>query len=386
MIRAAARRRRAAAWLLAALAGLACATPLELGERRYREGDRLGALEIWRKVESDATYYPKVRQRIAAVEQEFRQLVERYKKRAVYLESQGRLAESILHYRLALQLEPNDHATLDHVQALARRLDARKRAAHAALRDHLEAGRLPAARADLAALRELDPFDPELETLSRQLGDALGEEVEALLARGRRGFTSGNYRSARAAFEQVLALDDRNESARGYLAYIDAVRAEDARADIARAGAPRPPPPEAAAPPARRSPPPRAPAQPTEAQVRAEGYHQNALAAERAGDAYEAIRQELRAQRLDPSHERSRAHLASLRARLAPEVPGLLEQGRTHYQREELERALDAWRRALLIDPGNEEARAYVERANTLLQNLERLRSEPPGAGPVGGE
>ncbi|HEX2483851.1 MAG TPA: hypothetical protein VHQ66_01035 [Myxococcota bacterium] len=376
-------RRLGAACLAGALALAGCATPLELGERRYREGDRLGALEVWRSVPSDATYYPRVRQRIDAVEREFSQLVERYKKRALYLESQGRLAESMLNYRLALQLEPADAATLDHVQHLARQLDARKRDARAALRDHLEAGRLPAARADLTALRALDPFDPELETLSRQLDDALQEEVDGLLARGRRGFTSGDYAGAREAFEEVLALDGRNESARGYLAYIDEVRAEDrAQRPPAQTGGPpqvtlraRPGGPEAAPPPA---------SGPSDAQIRAEGHHQNALSADRAGDPYEAIREELRAQKLDPDNPRSREHLATLRGRLAGEVPGLLEQGRSHYQREELESALDAWRRALLIDPGNEEARSYVDRARTLLQNLERLRSEPPGAPPVG--
>lgn len=377
MRRRAGLRRAAAAGLLATLALAGCATPLELGERRYREGDRLGALELWRAVPSEATYYPKVRQRIEAVEKEFHQLVVRYQKRAVYLESQGQLAESILHYRLALQLQPDDRATLEHVQRLARELDARKRESRAALGEHLDAGRLPEARDDLAALRTLDPFDPELETLSRQLGDALQEEIDGLLTRGRRGFTSGDYARARAAFEQVLSLDDRNESARGYLAYIDAVRADEAPAAPQRTPSP-------AAEPAR----PRRPAPPelgpSDAQIRAEGHHQNALAAERAGQPYEAIREELSAQRLDPAHERSRAHLAALRERLAPEVAGLLERGRSHYQAEELESALDAWRRALLIDPANEEARAYVARARTLLQNLERLRSEPPGAGPVG--
>ena len=390
MSRRSAPRRLGAACLAGALVLAGCATPLELGERRYREGDRLGALEIWRSVPSDATYYPRVRQRIDAVEREFSQLVERYKKRAVYLESQGRLAESMLNYRLALQLEPSDSATLEHVQQLARQLDSRKRDARAALRDHLEAGRLPAARADLTALRALDPFDPELETLSRQLDDALEEEVDGLLARGRRGFTSGDYARAREAFEEVLALDGRNESARGYLAYIDEVRAED-RGQRAPAQTNAPPrvslrarsggPADAAAPPSRAP----APAsEPSDAQIRAEGHHQNALSADRAGDPYEAIREELRAQKLDPDNPRSREHLAALRGRLAGEVSVLLEQGRSHYQREELESALDAWRRALLIDPANEEARAYVDRARTLLQNLERLRSEPPGAPPVG--
>jgi tetratricopeptide (TPR) repeat protein len=361
--------RRPAALALLALLLAACATPLELGERRYREGDRLGALEIWRGVRSDATYYPKVRERIEAVEAEFRQLVVRYKKQAVYYESRGRLAESILSFRLAWKLMPEDRATLAHVQELARALAARKREAHFALSDALARGDLLEARSVLGSIRTLDPFDPELESVARQLDDALRDRTEALLARGRRGFSSGHYRSARSAFEQVLALDAQNESARGYLAYIDEIRAEERRAEERRGEGRRP----AAAPE------PREPPQllASDAEIRAEGHHRNALSAAAAGDAYGAIRQELRALDLAPEHAPARRHLEELRRQLRPEVAGLLERGRAHYQEEELQSALDVWQRALLIDPENGEAREYVARAETMLQNLERLRAEP---------
>jgi tetratricopeptide (TPR) repeat protein len=363
--------RSGSALAAAALAAtVACTTPLELGERRYRAGDSRGALEIWRDVRPDATYYPRVRRRIDAVESEFQQLVVRYEKRAVYYEGQGRLAESILNYRLALELEPEDTETLAHVQTIARDLAAKKRVEKASLREHLDAGKLAEARDNLKALRTLDPFDSELETTSRQVEDALRGQVEELIARGRRGFTSGNYRSARGAFEQVVALDAENESARGYLAYIDAIRAEEARSE-ARADVrlPREETPLVRA---------------SDDEIRAEGQHQNALAAELAGDPYAAIRNDLRALELAPNHVEARRHLAELRVRLGPEVPDLLATGRQHYQQEELHSALDAWRRALLIDPDNEEARAYVVRAEMLLQNLERLRSEPPAGSAVG--
>jgi tetratricopeptide (TPR) repeat protein len=355
-------RARFTAACVLAVAAAGCTTPLELGERRYREGDALGALQIWREVTPSATYYPRVRHRIDAVEQEFRQLVVRYEKRASYYERQGRLAESILNYRLALRLEPDQHDTLDHVQELARTLDASKHDAKSALRQNLDAGRLAAARENLLALRTLDPFDSELETVSRQVDDALQEKLETLLARGRRGFTSGDYGKSRSAFEEALVLDPQSESALGYLAYIDAIRAEESRA-----GAPQP----RVEPRLVRA---------SDDEIRAEGHHQNALAADRAGDPYAAIRFDLRALDLAPDHAEARRHLVELRQRLTPEVPRLLETGRSHYQQEELHSALDAWRRALLIDPANSEARDYVGRAETLLQNLERLRSEPAGA------
>ena len=65
----------------------------------------------------------------------------------------------------------------------------------------------------------------------------------------------------------------------------------------------------------------------------------------------------------------------------APEVDTLIESGRTAFRNEDLQSALDLWRNALLIDPANERAQAYVRRAERQLQNLERLRSEPTPVG-----
>ena len=110
-------------WLL----GLAaCTAPLERGERLYREGDPLRALETWRATPEDHAEFARVQERIAVALREFERLVTRYKRRAAYYEQQDRLAESLLNYRLALKLQPGDAATLAHVQALARDLSGRK--------------------------------------------------------------------------------------------------------------------------------------------------------------------------------------------------------------------------------------------------------------------
>ena len=118
--------------LLLLLALAACTNPLEVGERRYREGDRVAALEIWRSVDRDSLYYAAVQRRIKEVEDESARLVALFKKRSSYYERKGRLAESVLNYRLALKLRPNDRATLDHVQVLVRTLAARVEEAGAA--------------------------------------------------------------------------------------------------------------------------------------------------------------------------------------------------------------------------------------------------------------
>ena len=342
-------RRAPAALLALAVAG--CTTTLESGERRYREGDRIGALEIWRTASESDPGYPMIAERITELEHDVAQFVVRYKKRARYFEEEGRLAESIVNYRLALKLQPDDSATLDHVQRLARVLVASKADRKTAYRESLSEKNLAAASHSLEQLRALDPFDPELETEERQLEDALRAEVSRGLAAGRWGISTGNYRAAERAFDAVLDLDPDNQSARGYLSYIATIRRESPTTFA------------------------------SDAEIRAEGSYQNGLASERTGDLFTAIRHYLRALDADSDHAAARRGLGDLRRDLANEVDPLIEAGKSLFSKEDLQRALDVWRRALLIDPDNERASAYIKRAQRELDNLERLRAEPHVAG-----
>ncbi len=348
-------------WALSCLAlALACTTPLELGERRYQEGDPLAALGVWRSVKSDQFEYEAAQKRIAQVEQEFGQLVRFYKKRASYYEERERLAESVLNYRLALRLQQEDRATLAHVQQLVRRLASEREAKRVELREAFARGDLAAASRALEKLRGLDPFSPETTNDARQLEAALAAEIERRLARGRRGFSSGDHAAAEQAFQSALELDASNETAQGYLSFIERIREQDRVTSATRVANPEP----------------RA-VRASDSEIRAEGLFRNALAAERRGDGFEAIRWDIRALGADPQHSRARRHLAGLRERMRPDVDGLLESGRRQFQQEDLQAALDLWRRALLIDPNNAEAREYAARAEQLLENLDRLRGAP---------
>jgi tetratricopeptide (TPR) repeat protein len=339
----------------AAVALLACTTALDTGERHYRDGDRLAALETWRRIPPDHRDYASAQQRVAEVEEEFQSLVVRYKQRGRYFESRERLAESILNYRLALKLQPHDRETLDHVQVLSRSLAAEKAATLEAFRQDLEKREIGAAREKLARLSDLDAFDPDLETERRLFNRELEQEIRAGLELGRQRFAAGDLRGAEREFEAVLELAPEHESALGYLSYIATIRrtrAQRAGADSGWMGA-------------------------SDQEIRAEGFYQNALSAERAGDPFEAIQQDLSALEAHPEHAGARHHLARLRTRLAPEVENLVESGRQYYLQEDLQSALDQWRRALLVDPDNARAKDYVERASRLLENLEKLRADP---------
>ena len=95
---------------------------------------------------------------------------------------------------------------------------------------------------------------------------------------------------------------------------------------------------------------------------------------------FAAIRHDQRALRANPGHEAAKHHLDLLRVRLTDEVDHLIESGRSAFRAEDLQSALDLWRRALLIDPDNERAQAYIHRAERHLANLEQLRAEPANA------
>ena len=159
----------------------------------------------------------------------------------------------------------------------------------------------------------------------------------------------------------MLELDPDNESAQGYISYIDTLMQE--RSRLGQAAASGLSNRETFA---------------SQAEIRAEGFYQNGLAAARRGDAYAAIRQQLFALGANAEHVgRAARALAAAPAAWPPRSSRLIESGRQAFRNEDLQSALDAWRLALLVDPENERTRAYISHAERQLENLERMRSEP---------
>jgi tetratricopeptide (TPR) repeat protein len=210
-----------------------CVSPLEQGELLYREGDRLGALEIWRAVPKDHPQQSEVNARVEVVEADLAQLAVKYVDRASTLEEEGRLAESILDFRLALELEPDDAPILAHVQQIARTLVEQKASLRTTYEEDLSAGDLEAARGSLSRLRRLDPFDPEYETEARQIEAALridwqrreartraklAPEVDGLVEAGRDAFRNEQLETALAMWRRALLIDPNNERVQAYIA------------------------------------------------------------------------------------------------------------------------------------------------------------------------
>jgi tetratricopeptide (TPR) repeat protein len=201
--------RRAAA--LALLVLCSCATPLEQGEKQYREGDVRRALEIWRAVAPDEPQAFEVAQRIAQVEAEYAELAAGYLASAAQREREGRLAEALLDQRLALALDPDDPEGWARVQKLARELAAREAELTDEYRSLRASGDLQDAQVALVRLRTLDPFEAEFEIEERQLRVELVRErvrrKAELTEQYRQQVAIGDLQAARASLLELRELD-----------------------------------------------------------------------------------------------------------------------------------------------------------------------------------
>lgn len=217
---------RCAALVALVLAG--CAATVDTGEQRYREGDLRGALETWRAADD-----PALAPRIAAVEAELAVRAEGYIANAREYEREGRLAESILDYRLALALQPDDAQTLAHVQKLAREVAVQRAELLDSYRQVRARGDLEAASEALARLRRLDPFEPAYETEEHRLRATIAEEwrrrqdrareqqaaqVESLVQAGRAAFGEEQLETALDLWRRALLIDPQNERVQAYIA------------------------------------------------------------------------------------------------------------------------------------------------------------------------
>jgi Flp pilus assembly protein TadD len=331
---------------------VACAGPLERGERLYRQGDLAGARQVWREVPETHGDHPEVQKRLEVIDAAFDRALLRYEKQAAFFETEDRLAESVLYYRLAYKLDSSRDGLLDRIQRLSRELKAQEDAEKRGLAAALRANDLEKASRHATALARLNPFDPGLQTDVRQVRAGIDEQVEKHLERGKAAYAAGQRGAARNEFMTVLALDPRNETALGYLSYIH-------RFDQFEANRRLPPPPGAV----------------SRKEILAEGHYRSAQQAEAADEPFWAITEYQAALGVDPNHNAARRDLARLRRRMKPQVDDLYALGKHYFQEEDLHNALRAWRRVLLIEPDDKRTREHVERAERMLARLEEIQT-----------
>jgi tetratricopeptide (TPR) repeat protein len=280
-------------------------------------------------------------------------LMQGYLRQAQEDEVQERFARALQNYRLALTLQRDPtqrKETRSHVQELARKLEARKEELTRAYREARERGEVADAASTWDKFEELvrlqDDLAPELQDERRELDRDLRAAIRNGLQQGRSTLAAdlekpeATFDEPAAAFHEVLLLDPGNELAEGYLSFIESIRSV------------RPPP--------RGWP--------------SEEERLYAIARAATPESYEAMRDYIRS--YVPPLEGDAFHARDLETGLDRKAEDLIEEGRRSYRAEEPSRALEQWNEALLIDPGNERALAYRDRAEQLLESLEQLREE----------
>jgi tetratricopeptide (TPR) repeat protein len=348
--------------LLVVVTALGCAQAYDRGERLYSQGDVAGALAVWRGIPESSREYPRAHARLETLETELASSLARYEKRAQFFEDEGRLAEAVLYYRLALKLDPDRPATLARVQKLFRELHTQEDAERRRLAAALKAGSLREANASAEKLSRLDPFDPAIQIEVRQVYAETGAQVLRSLEDGKRAYALGDRPGASAAFSRALELDPQNEAALGYLSYIKRYDQELAEEDQRRKSTGGAPPPPTL----------------SSQEILAEGHFRAGQQAEEAGDPYAALQEYIAALRIDDKHAGAKRRLAALRQELTPRLPALYEQGKHYFQEEDLEKALAVWRDALLIAPDDQRTKENVDRAERILSRLEEIQTRGP--------
>jgi tetratricopeptide (TPR) repeat protein len=348
--------------LVCAFLAVGCAQAYDRGETLYSQGDVAGALAVWRSIPESSREYPRAHARLETLEAELASSLARYEKRAQFFEDEGRLAEAVLYYRLALKLDPDRPATLERVQKLFRELHREENIERKRLADALAAGNLGEASASAEKLSRLDPFDPGIQIEVRQVYAETGAQVLRSLEDGKRAYALGDRAGARAAFTRALELDPQNEAALGYLSYIRQYDQEVAQEDQRRRSAGSAPPPPTL----------------SSQEILAEGHFRAGQQAEESGDPYRALEEYIAALRIDDKHAGAKRRLTALRQELAPRLPALYEEGKHYFQDEDLEKALAVWRNALLIAPDDQRTKENVDRAERILSRLEEIQTRGP--------
>ena len=318
----------------------------------YRQGDLAGARQVWRGIHADHRNFGAAAARLEVVDAEFDRALLRYEKQAAFFESEKRLGEAVLYYRLAYNLDRSRSGTLERSQMLVRELAKQEAAQKRGLEEALRANNLEQASRHASALARLNPFDPALQTDVRQVRAGIGEQVDQHLERGKLAYAAGQREAARREFLTVLALDPRHETALGYLSYIHRFEALESKRGL-------PPPPEAL----------------SRTEILAEGHYRAARQAETAGEPFWAIAEYEAALNVDSGHRLARRDLDALRRKLEPQIGELYALGKRYFQEEDLHNALRAWRRVLLIHPDDSRTRKHVERAERMLSRLEEIQT-----------
>jgi len=266
----------------------------------------------------------------------------------------GDTAEALVAYRRALEANPDDAALVGELAALdagreaTRAADAIARAKEKAGIDALAEGRYPDALAQFATLVSIDPQNEDARRFRDLAVAGLKKAVDLLASQGSLLLERGLPDRAIAKWREALALAPDDKDLKDRIAAAETrERRRSGGEDLASA-------PAASAP--------REPLSPEEAAELASLYEKG-VAEFKQGRIAEAVDYWEIVWRRDRSYGEVKGSLTK----------GYLIEGMGHYTAGRLPEAIETWRRALEVEPEDQKALAYVERATSELAKTREI-------------
>jgi tetratricopeptide (TPR) repeat protein len=273
---------------------------------------------------------------------------------ASQLERTGEFAAAALAFERTLGVAPGDSiatAGVHRCRAESHRKAARTaeiRQVFAQAMDAFSREDLGVARNQFAEVMRRDPSDTEAARMLERTREAIAQRVTAQTRQAARLIEHGLLKEAEPLLASAAALDPASPELARVRAMLDRAR-QALRAPVARASEPL-----ASAP---------GPARPILSDREAEDLYERGVAALRAGRSDEAVRYLELVWAARPAFRQVAGHLKK----------EYLTRGMESFAAGQLESAVSQWRRILDIDPGDERARGYLDRAQRQMDRSREI-------------
>lgn len=206
-----------------------------------------------------------------------------------------------------------------------------------------------------------------LETVPKEESSPRDKTVSSLLEEGILLYTEGNYKEALNLFEKVLAEDPTSYEAKRYLLLTKENLKEEpsAQKDVEIPEEEETEAPKYAT----------GQKETDEAQAKIEKILERGLSYKERQEYAEAIAEFEKVLNLDPDHAQAKAYLEESREALQKQATFHLNEGIRYFNNQQLEQAIAEWDKVLAINPDNQKARDYQQRAFTMLEKLRTLQN-----------
>lgn len=325
-------------------------SPYEEGLIIFQKGEILAAIQEWEKVEARHPHYPRTQEMIRVANSILTELVTLHVQYGSNLEKEGRLSEAVVEYQRALLLDPRREDVEEKMEKVQEILSPLVRY-HLKQGHGLEgSGQLQEALKEFRLVLVFDPNNGDAHENSIRLQERIESEAGVHYETGLDHFERREYRLAKGEMESALRLKPDHAGAKCYLDAIERALSSEKRR-----------------------------AEPRGEPLVTLGLKERRLRIQEliaAGDWARARKETKSLVEIDPHDAEAKRLLALSQSRCKERADHLFQQGIRHFQEEDLDSAISAWRQVLILEENHGKAKDFLEKANLMREKIRRIRQE----------